>query len=161
VANWGLSMTDKYVYFFVRSGPNGNVAQSRRRATLDAIRGISGEAVMDSQLVVDHTEVDDNGFVIGHSNSDSHPMDGLWSQIRSLERRAQSREDEALEMNDADQAQDRYMLSLESRELRCQAQLLRRQRMESMTAALGYHMDAAVFMQTTGPAPSNSDLLRD
>jgi hypothetical protein len=45
-------------------GPGGAEILSKRRATLDAIKG-KGEAVMGSQIVVDHREVDDNGFVIG------------------------------------------------------------------------------------------------
>ena len=56
---------------------------------------------------------------------ESQPMDRLWSQIRSLERRAQSRDNEA----------------------RC----LRTHRMETMTRELGYRMDSGAFMQFSGP----------
>jgi len=129
-------MTDVYVYHFTRVGPNGACVMSRRRATLAMIQAI-GEAVMESQLVVDHTEVDDNGFVIGHSYDASHPSDGLWSQIRSLERRAKSRDDEALQLDEKADAQSRYILSLESRELRKQAQILRKQRMDSLIGEPG------------------------
>src|ERR1700730_5726723 len=117
-------MTDMYVYYFMRRGSAGENRLSMRRATLEAIKG-QGEAVMESQIVVDHTEVDDNGFLIGGVGNESHPMDQLWSQIRSLERRAKSRDSEALTSNESDQGQCNYLLRLESRELRAQAQTLK------------------------------------
>jgi hypothetical protein len=126
-------MTDVYVYYFSQIGPTGIKVISNRRATLDAI-GRIGEAVMESQIVVDHTEVDDNGFVIGHTRDDSHPMDALGSQIISLERRANSRDNETPTLSERSEAQNKYMLSLESRELRKQAQALRKQRSDSLTA---------------------------
>jgi hypothetical protein len=72
-------MTDVYVYYFMRCGgqTDDNVL-SNRRATLEAIKG-KGEAVMESQIVVDHTEVDGNGFLIGGVGNKSLPMDELWS----------------------------------------------------------------------------------
>ncbi len=42
------------------------------------------------------------------------------------------------------------MLSLESRELRNQAQRLRKHPMETMTRELGYRMDSGAFMQFSG-----------
>jgi len=47
-------MTDVYVYYFTRSGPHGEKVLSKRRATLETING-RGQAVMESQIVVDHT----------------------------------------------------------------------------------------------------------
>jgi hypothetical protein len=129
-------MCDVYVYNFIRTTSSGDRLVSNRRATLERIE-TEGEAVMASQLVVDHTEVDDNGFVIGHANADSHPMDALWAQIRSLERRAQSRDNEALELDGVSEAAGRYMLSLESRELRKQAQALKAQRTITMADKIG------------------------
>jgi hypothetical protein len=139
-------MTDVYVYYFMRRrGPVGEDILSKRRATLETIKG-KGEAVMESQMVVDHTEVDDNGFLIGGVAYESHPTDELWAQIRSLERRANSRNSEALTLDESAEGQRIYMLRLESRELRNQAQSLRRQRADSMAGELGYRSDAQDFL---------------
>jgi hypothetical protein len=120
-------LTDIYVYYFMRCrGAAGEEILSKRRATLETIKG-KGEAVMESQIVVDHTEVDGNGFVIGGFSDDSHPTDELWSQIRSLELRAKSRDTERLTLNESTEGGRQYMLRLESRELRHQATRLRKQ----------------------------------
>ena len=73
-------MSDVYVYHFMRRGPAGENILSKRRATLETIKG-KGEAVMESQIVVDRTEVDGNGFLIGGIDNESHPMDELWAEI--------------------------------------------------------------------------------
>ena len=126
-------MTDMYVYYFMHPrGPSGAQILSKRRATLDAIKG-KGEAVMESQIVVDHREVDDNGFVIGGTNNESHPTDVRWSQIRSLELRANSRDTTALELDEHSQGACKYMLLLEGRELRHQAKRLKEQLAGAMT----------------------------
>ena len=139
-------MTDVYVYYFMRCrGPHGENILSKRRATLETIMG-KGEAVMESQIVVDHTEVDDNGFLIGGVDDESHPMDELWAQIRSLERRANSRDSEALTLNESAEGQCIYSLRLESRELRNQAQRLKKQRTDSMAGELGTRSDAQDFV---------------
>jgi hypothetical protein len=142
-------MTDVYVYYFMRRGPVGEDVLSKRRATLETING-KGEAVMESQIVVDHTEVDGNGYLVGRSGNEAHPTDELWAQIRSLERRANSRDSEALTLNDGTEGDRRYVLSLESRELRKQAQRLRKQRAESMINELGNRIDSQVFVQFMG-----------
>jgi len=129
-------MCDVYVYYFVHIGPVGERLLSKRRATLERIK-VEGEPVMESQFVVDHSEVDDNGFVIGHASANSHPMDELWSQIRSLDRRAQSRDNDALQLDERSEAAAKYMLSLESKELRKQAQALRTERVDKMANELG------------------------
>jgi hypothetical protein len=118
-------MTDVFVYYFMRpSVAGGEESLSNRRATLETIRG-KGEAVMQSQQIVDHTELDANGFVIGSPSNESHSADELWPQIRSLELRAKSRDAEALKIpEDADSAR-REKLQLESVELRDQALILR------------------------------------
>jgi hypothetical protein len=127
-------MTDKYVYFFLRpSGPAGAEILSQRRATLDSIKDGKGEAVMESQMVVDHREVDDKGFEIGGSGNASQPTDERWSQIRSLELRANSRDTDAQELNEHSQGASKYMLQLESRELRHQASGLKAQLDGAMT----------------------------
>src|ERR1700692_367668 len=120
-------MPDMYVYYFMRRGPAGENILSKRRATLETING-KGEAVMDSQIAVDHTEVDGNGFLIGGVGNESYPMDELWAQIRSLERRANSRDREALTLNESGEGARIYLLRLESRELRNQAKTLKKQR---------------------------------
>jgi hypothetical protein len=139
-------VTDVYVYYFMRCrGPAGENILSKRRATLETIKG-KGEAVMESQIVVDHTEVDDNGFLIGGIGNESHPMDELWAQIRSLERRAKSRDSEALTLNESGQDQHIHLLHLQSRELRNQAQMLKKQRADAMAGELGNRRDARDFL---------------
>ena len=142
-------MSDVYVYHFMRRGPAGENILSKRRATLETING-RGKAVMESQLVVDHTEVDGNGFFTGGNDNESHPMDELWAQIRSLERRANSRDSEALTLNENGEGARIYLLRLESRELRNQAQRLRKQRADSMACELGDRIDSQVFVQFGG-----------
>jgi hypothetical protein len=120
-------MTDMYVYYFMRCrGPAGEEILSKRRATLEAIKG-KGEAVMESQIVVDHTEVDANGYVIGGVGNESLPRDQLWTQIRSLELRANSRDSEGLTLDESTEGELKYMLRLESRELRDQSKQLKEQ----------------------------------
>jgi hypothetical protein len=116
-------MTDVSVYYFMRySGPGRNELLSERRATLETIKG-RGKAVMQSQRVVDHTEVDGNGFLIGGASDESHPE--LWSQIRSLEARAKSRDREALKIVEGAESGRRQMLLGESLALRNQARILK------------------------------------
>jgi hypothetical protein len=116
-------MTDVSVYYFVRhGGRGGKELLSERRATLETIKG-RGEAVIQSQRVVDHTEVDRNGFLIGGASDESHPE--LWSQIRSLEARAKSRDREALKIVAGVESDRRQMLHRESLELRNQARILK------------------------------------
>ena len=143
-------MSDVYVYHFMRRGPAGENVLSKRRATLETIKG-KGEAVMESQIVVDHTEVDGNGFLVGGIDNESHPMDESWAEIRSLERRANSRDSEALTLNESGEGARIYLLRLESRELRNQAHKLRKQRAGSMTGELGNWIDSR------GPVQFRSD----
>jgi hypothetical protein len=120
-------MCDVYVYYFMRPRePAGRSILSERRATLEAIAG-KGEAVMESQIVVDESEVDGNGFLISGLDSASQPIDVLWAEIRSLERRANSRDAEALTTSESAEGARRYMLSMESRELRTQILALKKQ----------------------------------
>lgn len=129
-------MSDEYVYYFTRpSGPGEQSTRSKRRATLEAITS-RGEPVMESQLVVDHTEVDGNGFLIGGISAGAEAIDELWSQIRSLERRAKSRDIEALALEEGSEGARKYMLSVESRELRVQAAKLKNQRTDLMVNEL-------------------------
>jgi hypothetical protein len=118
-------MTDVFVYYFMRRGPpGGGESLSNRRATLETIQG-KGEAVMQSQHIVDHTEVDGNGFVIGGTSNESHSVDELWPQIRSLELRAKSRDAEALKILEGAESARKRVLESESLELRNQARILK------------------------------------
>jgi len=120
-------MSDMYIYYFTEStGPYGEDALSARPATLKAIRG-RGEPVMASQIVVDHTELDEDGYLVTTLDSASHSSNDLEGQIASLEVRAASRDREAIDCSDG---VAKYMLSLESRELRKQARKLRSPRSE-------------------------------
>jgi hypothetical protein len=119
-------MTDVSVYYFMRhSGPGGQGLLSRRHATLDAIEARGCEPVTQSRRVVDHTEVDGNGFLIGGASDGSHP--DLWPQIRSLESRAKSRDKEGLKIIEEVESGRKQKLHSESLELRYQAQMLRAQ----------------------------------
>jgi hypothetical protein len=123
-------MCDTYVYYFL--GPENAAGENRLSkwpATLDAIRG-KGEAVMESQIVVDDTELDDSGYFIAHVGYDSYAVNDLSAQMWSLEVRAASRDIEALKLNDTTEGKDKYMLRLESRELRSQARNLKSRRSE-------------------------------
>ncbi len=97
------------VYYFLRhGGPGDEELLSKRRATLETIED-RGEVVMRSRRIVDHTEVDGNGFLIGGASEESKPE--LWSQIRSLESRAKSRDDEALKILEGSEgAADRFFM---------------------------------------------------
>jgi hypothetical protein len=143
-------MTDMYVYYFMRCRePAGENILSNRRATLETIKS-QGEAVMESQIVVDHTEVDGNGFLIGDVGNELHPIDEILAEIGSLERRAKSRDSEALTLSESDEGVQIYSLRLESRELRNQAQRLKKQRADSMTTELGNPNDAQGFLPFGG-----------
>jgi hypothetical protein len=124
-------MADRYIYYFMaRDAATGDTRLSPRPATLAAIAG-RGEPVMESQLVVDHTELDDNGFFVAGSGGDARAAEDISAQIRSAELRAASRDSEALSMNDGAEGRDKYMLTLESRELRGQARRLKLERADS------------------------------
>jgi hypothetical protein len=144
----GTRMTDVYVYYFLQTGSNGVECISTRRATLETIAGL-GNAVMESQIVVDHTEVDDNGYVRGHDVDESNRTDLLRSQITSLERRAESRDNEAILLNDVSDAKAKYLLAMESRELRKQATRLRAERLDSLTGGVTGRSDPGVCSDFT------------
>jgi len=143
-------MTDVYVYYFMRLGPAGEMSLSKRRATLETIKG-RGEAVMESQIVVDQTEVDGLGFLIGGADREPCVTDVPWGEIRSLERRAASRDREALTLNEGSEGDLIYSLRLESRELRNQAQRMKKRRADSM-AGESDDRAARVYMQFGGGA---------
>src|ERR1700686_4201453 len=125
-------MSDVYVYYFMRRGPAGENILSKRRATLETIKG-KGEAVMESQIVVDHTEVDGNGFLIDGIDNETYPMDELPAEIRSLDPRANSRDIEALTLNESGEGSPIYLLRVKIRELLYLAQRLLNERVDSIS----------------------------
>jgi hypothetical protein len=127
-------MSDVYIYYFIAStGQNGEETISIRPATLEAIKS-RGLPVMASQIVVDHTELDADGFLVAAAGSGSHEINDLTAQICSLELRAASRDIEAIDGTDGI---ENYMLSLESRELRKQARDLKNRRAEQAACESG------------------------
>jgi len=142
-------MTDVYVYRFTsRDGRPDESSRSRRLATLETIKEI-GDPIMESQIVVDDAELDANGFFCGNVANDSYPTADVTNEIKSLNRRADSRDAEALKLDEAAGGADKYMLQLESRELRKQAQKLQRQ-YEFAAAESNNHGDALDFAQLGG-----------
>lgn len=84
-------MTDTYVYYFRGlSGAATENTVSRRPATLDSIRGL-GDPIMESQLLVDHTELDADGFLRSRAGPASRWAYDPTARIVSLELRARSR----------------------------------------------------------------------
>ena len=127
-------MADVYVYRFKGwDGPTESDVRSRR-ATLETIKEI-GDPIMESQIVVDEGELDAHGFFCGRVANDSDPVEDLTDEITSLYLRAAARDSEALNLDEATSGAQKYMLQLESRELRKQAQMLQRQQKQSNFAA--------------------------
>ncbi|HEY2779139.1 MAG TPA: hypothetical protein VGI90_00075 [Steroidobacteraceae bacterium] len=117
----GASMADICVYYFsVRDRMTGKIVCTKRRATLEAIR-FKGEPVMESQLVVDTSELDEGGFLV-RSDVASHG-DELWGEIRSLRLRAGSRQ-EQLQLEEEVKEDRRALLRAEITELRRRADRL-------------------------------------
>jgi hypothetical protein len=122
-------MADVYVYCFIGGdGSTEGNCQSRRRATLEAIKAI-GDPIMESQIVVDDAELDSSGFFRSSVANDSDPTENARNEIKSLHLRASARDSEARILTDGDAADAarKYMLQLESRELRKQAKKLQAQ----------------------------------
>jgi len=134
-------MCDVYIYHFVMSNSQtGDNMVSARAATLEAIELRGGEPLMNSQLVVDHTQLDADGFlVVAVGGGDSHDTNAIAAQIWSLETRAASRDEQAVAVTDE---REKYMLRLESRELRKQAGVLRARHAKSIPSELGLRTDA-------------------
>jgi hypothetical protein len=126
-------MPDAYVYRF--KGLNGITNESfddNRRATLDTLKG-RGDPVMESQIIVDQSELDTEGFFASNSSNESQSVDNVTAEIRSLELRSKSRDFEARDLVEGSDGQRKYMLQLESRELVKQAKRLSSQ-LEEMTS---------------------------
>ena len=133
-------MADAYVYYFtVLDESTGHRVRSKRLATLETIKG-RGEPVMETQTTVDETELDDGGFLVGRSVG-LRLTDELWGEIRSLNLRAASRDREALELDERTDGRLKYLLSVESRELRNQAKRLQKERSDILAAELSKAVD--------------------
>jgi hypothetical protein len=119
-------MADVYVYHFTgRDGSTLASAGLGRRATLETIKAF-GDPVMESQIVVDDGELDSEGFFSDSVANDPNSDAAVTKEIASLNLRADSRDAEALDLGEVAGPQ-KYMLQLESRELRKQAKKLRKQ----------------------------------
>jgi hypothetical protein len=126
-------MTDAYVYRFRGLNGIGNEGlDDRRRATLDTLRG-KGDPVMESQIIVDQSELDNEGFFASNSGNESPSVDNVTAEIKSLGLRSKSRDFEARDLVDLCDGQRKYMLQLESRELVKQAKHLSSQLAEMGT----------------------------
>jgi hypothetical protein len=126
-------MSDVYVSSFIDADEcAGGKLISTRAATLQAIKG-RGEPIMDSQFVVDHTELDGDGFVPEYGLS-TNAADILRLQIKSLKLRAESRDTEALKLKRSTDGAQKYLLYMESRELRNQAHRLETQRVDLLVS---------------------------
>jgi len=119
-------MADVYVYRFKGWARPTESDVRNLRATLETIKEI-GDPIMESQIVVDDGELDSKGFFCGSVANDSSPTEDLTSEINSLFLRALARDNEAQNLDEASGGAQKYMLQLESRELRKQAQVLLRQ----------------------------------
>jgi hypothetical protein len=144
-------MADVYVYRFTGWDGPMEPGSKMRRATLETIREI-GDPIMESQIVVDDAELDSKGFFRGSVANDSDPTGDLTNEINSLNLRAAARDGEALILDEATGGADKYMLQLESRELRKQAQKLQRQQKQQRQSELaaaesGDHSDMRDFGQ--------------
>src|ERR1700722_4474521 len=116
-------MPDVFVYYFlIRDRSTGRLVSSKRRATLEAIES-KGEPLLESKMAVDGSEVDAMGFLV-RSIGGADPIGELWGEIRSLRLRADSREREAMRINDGPDRERKLVLCEESQELRNRADRL-------------------------------------
>lgn len=135
-------MCDVYIYYFIESNGAYGDGHSTRPATLEAIKS-RGVPVMATQLVIDDSELDGEGFLVAKPGNDSYAIRDVAAEISSLEARAASRDKEAIASTDGIQ---QYMLSLESRELRKQARILTTRRSESVAGESGFNIDSRDFI---------------
>ncbi len=146
-------MGDVYVYHFHTLEADGiSSSRSTVAATLSAIEKI-GLPIMESQIVVDSSEVTPDGFLVPAVDYGSTKITRLSARIRSLELRADARDLQAQSMNPSIEGATIYMLSLESRHLRQQAQTLAIQRAAILAGGSGQLSVAAAFPHFAGPAP--------
>lgn len=109
---------------------------------------------MESQLVVDSVELSGSGF-LERSARGSQATDEMWCEIKSLNHRANSRDREELALTESTDAERKYMLRLESRELRKQAQRLQKLRMQTLAAEVNKRAVPQESIQLTAPLQLN------
>jgi hypothetical protein len=135
---------DVYVYHFFPFAADGAPgSRSLLAATLPAIEKI-GNPIMESQIVVDESEIDGEGFLIPSVGFIPHAITILSAQIKSLELRAASRDQQVLLMNSNSESAAMYMLRLESRHLRLQAKQLVIERSEFLAGEAGHIRSSAL-----------------
>jgi hypothetical protein len=117
---WSRAVDDVYVYHFHPFIDGELAARSTVAATLATIEKL-GKPIMASQIVVDQSEVDSEGFLIPAVGFGSREITTLSAKIKTLELRAASRDQRAESMSSVADAAAIYMLSLESRHLRQKA----------------------------------------
>jgi hypothetical protein len=156
MASGDIQMADVYVYQFTRRDNNAGIKTvSARWATLETIKGI-GEPIIESQIVVDHTELGGDGFLVRFGD-DSREIDDLWAQIRSLKLRAESRDSEGLQLNESNASDRKRVLRLESRELRDRAQMLTNHRTKLISDRFGCATDPEPFARSTRPPTAEQE----
>jgi hypothetical protein len=112
-------VSDVHIFYFMiwDRATGGNVLFARP-ATLEAIMG-RGEPVLESQMVVDHTDLDANGFLITGAGDDSPAFDDQAAQ--------DGRDSEALESHRSAPGNDEYLHNPDSRAPRTQSPPLKKQ----------------------------------
>jgi hypothetical protein len=84
LSNGESSVSDVHVYYFlVWDRMAGEYMLFARPATLEAIAG-KGEPVLESKVVVDHTELDAEGFLSANVGDDSYSF-GIPSRDRFID----------------------------------------------------------------------------
>jgi hypothetical protein len=138
-------MADVRVYRFVPH-PTARLPAlpSLGPATLDAISAI-GHPIMESEFVVDSSELDARGFLASPVAFGSSEITALTTKIRSLELRAASRDRCAQSMrSDCDEEQVQ-MLNRESRCLRAQERELTIRRAKLLADEAGHISTTMAF----------------
>jgi hypothetical protein len=138
-------MSDVYVYNFYLFAVDGEWrSRSLFAATLTAIEKI-GIPIMDSQTVVDASQITEEGYLVPSAGFGSLEITELSAEIKSLEIRAAARDLLAHSMDARADEATIYMLSLESRHLRQQAQRLMTQRSGILAAESGHISESMAF----------------
>jgi hypothetical protein len=151
-------VSDVYVYHFYPFAVDGKGrSRSLFSATLTAIDNV-GSPIMESQAVVDASQLTEEGYLVPSTGFGSLAITQLSAEIKSLEIRAAARDLLAHSMDSKADEAAIYMLSLESRHLRRQAQRLTIERSEILAAESGHISENIAFSHLSVPAESLSFL---
>lgn len=138
-------MGDVYVYDFYPFAVGGERSlRAPFSATLKAIESI-GTPIMESQLVVDASQVTVDGRLISSTAFCSVEITRLSAEIRSLELRAAARELLILSLNADRDGAAIDVLSMESSHLRLQAQGLVIHRSDTLARESGHISEIMAF----------------